>query len=90
MDSGTVKEKIGPLSYMIELPNGRLWKCHIDHIQEEGRSESESQIECCNEQDAHFEVQTNNEQESFGLHKETLTSCYLSHIKKPPCLLMDS
>ena len=38
---GTVKEKVGPLSYMIELSNGMVWKRHIDHIQEGGRSELE-------------------------------------------------
>ena len=83
--AGTVKEKVGPLSYMIELPNGRLWKCHIDHIQEGGRSELEPQIESRNQQDARSKDQTNNEQESFGLSKETLTSHYPTHIRKPPC-----
>ena len=29
-----MKEKVCPLSYMIELPNGMVWKHHIDHIQE--------------------------------------------------------
>ena len=32
---GTVKEKVGLLSYMIELPNGMVQKHHIGHIQEE-------------------------------------------------------
>ena len=50
--AGIVKEKEGPLSYMIELPNGMVWKRHIDHIQEGGRSESEPQIEPYNQQDA--------------------------------------
>ena len=42
----------GILSYMIELSNGMVWKRHIDHIQEGGRSESEPQIEPYNQQDA--------------------------------------
>ena len=88
--AGTVKEKIGPLSYMIELPNGKVWKRHIGHIREGGRSESEPQIESRNQQDAHSEEQTNNEQESFRLLKETLTSHYPSRIRKPLCWLMDS
>ena len=80
-----MKEKVGPLSYMIELPNGRLWKCRIDHIQEGGRSELKPQIESRNQQDARSKEQTNNEQESFGLPKETLTSRYPTRIRKPPC-----
>ena len=75
---------------MIELPNGMVWKHRIDHIQEGGRSESEPQIESCYQQVARSEEQTNNEQESFGLPKETLTSCYPTCIRKPPCWLMDS
>ena len=32
---GTVKEKVGPLSYMVELPNGMVGKHHIDYIEKE-------------------------------------------------------
>ena len=41
---GTLKENVGPLSYMIELPNSMVWKRHIDHIQEGGRSESNFEL----------------------------------------------
>ena len=85
-----MKEKVGPLSYMIELPKGMVWKCHINHIWEEGRSESEPRIEPHSHQDVSYQEQTYNEQESFGLPKETLTSYYPTHIRKPPCWLIDS
>ena len=29
---GTIVRKLGPLSYLVELDDGRLWKRHIDHI----------------------------------------------------------
>ena len=30
-----MKEKVGPLSYMIELPNDMVWKRHIDQFRKE-------------------------------------------------------
>ena len=47
---------------MIELPNGMVWKHHIDHIREGGRSELEPQIEPHSQQDVHSKEQTYNEQ----------------------------
>lgn len=31
---GMVVEKLGPLtcSYQIQMENGQLWKCHVDHL----------------------------------------------------------
>ena len=28
----TVTDQVGPLSYLVELPNGDLWRRHIDHL----------------------------------------------------------
>ena len=47
---GTVKEKVGPLSYMIELLNGMVWKCHIDHLGRK-KGEPKPQIEPHRQQD---------------------------------------
>ena len=31
--SATIADRVGPLSYLVELPNGELWRRHIDHLQ---------------------------------------------------------
>ena len=31
---GVVAGRLGPLSYLIRLPTGELWRCHIDHLRE--------------------------------------------------------
>ena len=83
--ASTVKEKVSPLSYMIGLSNGIVRKRHIDHIWEGRRSELEHRIEPRNQQDVRSKEQTDNEQKSFKLSKETLTSHYLTRIRKPSC-----
>ena len=30
--SGVIVDRLGPLSYLIHLPNGELWRRHIDHL----------------------------------------------------------
>ena len=30
--SGVVNQQLGPLTYQIELSDGRMWKRHVDHI----------------------------------------------------------
>ena len=62
VDSRYNEREAGPLSYMIELPNGMVWKRHIDHIQEGGRSELEPQVEPHSQQDVHSKEQTYNEE----------------------------
>ena len=32
--SGTIVDRLGPLSYMIRLPNGDLWRRHVDHLRQ--------------------------------------------------------
>ena len=32
--SGVVLQSVGPLSYMIQLPDGTLWKRHVDQIRQ--------------------------------------------------------
>lgn len=32
--SGVVLQSVGPLSYMIQLDDGTLWKRHVDHIRQ--------------------------------------------------------
>ena len=29
---GTIAQKQGPLTYLVDVSNGRLWKRHVDHI----------------------------------------------------------
>ena len=31
---GTVIERKGPLSYLVQLPSGTVWKRHVDHMLE--------------------------------------------------------
>jgi hypothetical protein len=31
---GVIVEKIGPLIYLVDIPGGRLWKRHVDHIKD--------------------------------------------------------
>ena len=33
---GIVADRIGPLSYLVKLPDGDLWRRHIDHLREGG------------------------------------------------------
>ena len=33
--SGVVLQSVGPVSYMIRLPDGTLWKRHVDHIRQQ-------------------------------------------------------
>ena len=75
---------------MIGVPNGMVRKRHIDHIWEGGRSELEPRIEPRSQQDVRSKEQTYSEQKSFKLPKETLTSHYPIHSRKPSCWLMDS
>ena len=30
--SGMVADRLGPLTYLIQLPDGTLWRCHVDHV----------------------------------------------------------
>ena len=30
--SGVIQEKLGPVSFLVELPDGRVWKRHVDHL----------------------------------------------------------
>ena len=27
-----VADRLGPLTYLIQLPDGTLWRCHVDHV----------------------------------------------------------
>ena len=29
---GTILDKTGPVSFRVHLLDGRIWKCHIDHV----------------------------------------------------------
>ena len=31
---GVIVQQLGPLTYMVDVANGRLWKCHVDHLKE--------------------------------------------------------
>ena len=62
VDSRYNEREVGPLSYMIELPNGMVWKHHIDDIWDGGRSELEPQIETFSQQDVCSKEQSYNEQ----------------------------
>ena len=41
---GVFDEKLGPLSYMVKVGNGQVWKRHIDHLRRSAASQgSDSQ-----------------------------------------------
>ena len=40
---GVVADRVGPLSYLVRLPDGNLWQRHIDHLRE-GRELTQSSI----------------------------------------------
>ena len=31
---GTIAQKLGPLMYIVDVSEGRVWKRHVDHIKE--------------------------------------------------------
>lgn len=31
---GTIAQKLGPLTYIVDVSEGRVWKRHVDHIKE--------------------------------------------------------
>ena len=31
---GTIIERTGPLSYLVQVAEGKTWKCHIDHLRQ--------------------------------------------------------
>ena len=33
---GTIVQQLGPLTYLIDVGEGRTWKCHVDHVKEYG------------------------------------------------------
>ena len=33
-EKGTVLERTGPLTYVVELGDGRIWKRHVDHLRQ--------------------------------------------------------
>ena len=39
---GVIAQKIGPLTYLVDVSGGRLWKRHVDHIKDHQRSETVS------------------------------------------------
>ena len=32
--SGVIARQLGPVTYLVDVSNGRVWKCHIDHLRE--------------------------------------------------------
>ena len=34
---GVITQKIGPLTYLVDVSGGRLWKRHVDHIKDHQR-----------------------------------------------------
>ena len=37
LDPGVIAQKMGPLTYLIDVSGGRLWKRHVDHIKDHRR-----------------------------------------------------
>ena len=46
----TVTDQVGPLSYLVELPNGDLWRRHIDHLRAGHSRPSEDAEESSNKE----------------------------------------
>ena len=41
--AGTIIERTGPLSYLVQTVGGQIWKCHIDHLRQMDDSPKQEQ-----------------------------------------------
>ena len=31
---GTIVQQLGPVTYLVDVSDGRVWKCHVDHLKD--------------------------------------------------------
>ena len=53
---GSVLQKIGPVTYLVDTGDGRSWKCHVDQMKEFGGTRDDSQPDVTGSQSLNVDV----------------------------------
>ena len=87
---GTIIERTGPLSYLVQVTGGQTWKCHIDHLKQMDDSPQQEQTTetASNDKETtiRFPSQTASNSGSVKVTESTPTTThrYLQRVRVPP------